>query len=60
MYMIQHQNYIMTSQKQILINTMFYQMQKRSKINLKYDSNNFRIDEYDYKEWCKEKSVDEK
>ena len=39
---------------------MFYQMQKRSKINLKYDSNNFRIDEYDYKEWCKEKSVDEK
>ena len=60
MYMIQHQNYIMTSQKQILVNTMFYQMQKRSKINLKYDSNNFRIDEYDYKEWCKEKSVDEK
>ena len=58
--MIQHQNYIMTSWKQILINTVFYQMQKRSKINLKYDSNNFRIDEYDYKEWCKEKSVDEK
>ena len=37
------------------MNTMIYQIKKRSKIDPKYDPANLEHDECDYSELCKEK-----
>ena len=64
MCMIELQNYIMTCQKQILINTFIYQMQKEIKWNANINLKSYFF-KHSYDDWSenkestdKEKSID--
>ena len=60
--MIKLRNCIMTCFNYILMNNMIYQMQKKKKkkIDTKYNPANLILNKYDYSEWYKDKSLDEK
>ena len=57
MYITQLQNYIMTCQEQILMNTMIHLTLKEVK-QVPNDPANLMLDKNDYSKWYKEKSGD--
>ena len=54
MYIIQIQNFIMTCEKYIFMNTIIYQILKKKKMDPKYSPTNLLLDEHDYSQWYKE------